>query len=304
MSALTTWMVGQNALSASLLVVPNWEKWSIRWRAGLLLRRTWSGWRNALTGTSWSSTQASARSCPRGGVTSRSRRGWWQANGLKKQLQKTNQHSGSWWTSSWMLFSSKKVNCILSSIIKNVVSRSRCMILPPCLALVRVHLKCYVWVWALHFKEDISMLKWVKWRVTKTVKELEHMMDEDRLRKQGLFCLKKRRLRDTLFLSVTTWVDGARLLPELCSDRMGSSGRKLEHWKWQLDIGKNFFYHEGSQTLKLLALRVCGISVLGRVWDLTGHSPEQPALARPPLSREPHVPSNLSYSIVLFFFGH
>lgn len=58
-----------------------------------------------------------------------------------------------------MLFSSKKVNCILSAIIKNVVSRSRCMILPPCLALVRVHLKCYVWVWALHFKEDISILK-------------------------------------------------------------------------------------------------------------------------------------------------
>lgn len=36
------------------------------------------------------------------------------------------------------------------------------------------------------------------------VKELEHMMDEDRLRKQGLFCLNKRSLRDTLFLSVTT----------------------------------------------------------------------------------------------------
>ena len=39
------------------------------------------------------------------------------------------------------------------------------------------------------------------------VKELEHMMDEDRLRKQGLFCLNKRRLKGVL-ASVCNYLSG------------------------------------------------------------------------------------------------
>lgn len=39
------------------------------------------------------------------------------------------------------------------------------------------------------------------------VKELEHMMDVDRLRKQGFFCLNKRRLGEVL-VSVCNYLSG------------------------------------------------------------------------------------------------
>ena len=144
---------------------------------GLLFRRTWTGWRNGLTGTSWSSTEGSAKSCARWGVTPWNSRSWWQASWLKWDFEKINIF-GSWWTSSWMLFSVKKVNYILNSISINVVRSSRAVIIPPdYLALVRVYLKCYdVWLWHSHFKKDIRILKWVRWRVIEMVKELEHLM--------------------------------------------------------------------------------------------------------------------------------
>lgn len=47
-----TGMLGQSTLSASLLVIQNWEEWMVDQRIVLLFRETWTGWRNGLAGTS------------------------------------------------------------------------------------------------------------------------------------------------------------------------------------------------------------------------------------------------------------
>ncbi|KAK4832344.1 hypothetical protein QYF61_021873 [Mycteria americana] len=48
---------------------------------------------------------------------------------------------------------------------------------------------------------------------------------------------------------------------------------------------KKLFYHEGGETLQKVAQRGCGVSILEDIQNWTKHSPEQPALADPALSK-------------------
>ncbi|KFQ74535.1 hypothetical protein N335_12491, partial [Phaethon lepturus] len=137
-------------------------------------------------------------------------------------------------------------NRIAGCIQSSVASRPREGILPLYSALVRPHLQYCIQLWSPQHRKDMDLLEWVKRRVTKMIRGMEHLCYEDRLRELGLFSLGKRSLWGHLIAAFQYFKgaykkDGDRLFSRACCDRTRGNGVKLKEGRFRLDRRKKFF---------------------------------------------------------------
>lgn len=64
-------------------------------------------------------------------------------------------------------------------------------------------------VLAPQYKRDTVLLDLVQWKVSKTIKGLEHLTYEERLRELGLFSTEQRKIRGIPSMNINIWWEGA-----------------------------------------------------------------------------------------------
>jgi len=92
----------------------------------------------------------------------------------------------------------------------------------------------------------MDLLERVQRKATKTIRGLEHLFYEERLKELELFSLEKRRLwGDRIaafqYLNGAYRKDGENLFRRACCNRTSSNGFKVREGRFRLDIRKTFF---------------------------------------------------------------
>jgi len=120
---------------------------------------------------------------------------------------------------------------MLGCIKRGMARRSREVILPLQSALVRPHLESCIQLWSPQHRKDTELFKWVQRRATKTIRGMEHLFYEKRLRELALFSLQKRRLQGDLmvgFQHIKGVYKKDRFFARTCSKRTRGNSFKLK----------------------------------------------------------------------------
>jgi len=107
---------------------------------------------------------------------------------------------------------------------------------------------------------------------------LAHVTHKQRLRELGLLGLEKRRLKGICVINMPEGRNKeyrTRLFPVVSSERTRGKGHIMRCRKFHSNRRNHLFDCGGDQTLEQAVHRVCGVSILGDIENLTGHSPEQ-----------------------------
>lgn len=121
--------------------------------------------------------------------------------------------------------------------------------------LMRPHLEYCISVWGPQNKKDVELLEQTEKRVMKMIKGLEHLSYGGRLRKLGLFSMKKRRLQGDFTITFLYWKgaykqEGDFLLGVTVIRQRGMA----LNWerKFSLNVRNNVLYSEGGVELGFL----------------------------------------------------
>jgi len=123
----------------------------------------------------------------------------------------------------------QKANHILGCIKRSVASRSTEVILPLYFTLMRSHLDYCIQVWSPQHRKNMDLLEQFQRRATETIRGLEYLYYEERLRVLGLLNLEKRRLQghlvaDIQYLKGACKKAGEKLFTRACCDRTRGNG--------------------------------------------------------------------------------
>ena len=139
-----------------------------------------------------------------------------------------------------------RANRVLGFISRSVSNRSAEVFLKLYLALVRPHLDYAVQFWSPYYRMDIKMLESVQRRMTKMIQGLRNLPYEERLKQLNLHSLERRRVRGDM-IEVYKWMKGLnkgdthKVLLVGEQSRTRNNGFKLDKFRFNRDIGKNWF---------------------------------------------------------------
>ncbi|KAJ7409347.1 hypothetical protein WISP_115512 [Willisornis vidua] len=172
----------------------------------------------------------------------------------------------------------RKANGTLGCVSNSVASRTRSVIIPLYLALVKLHLKSCVQFCASHYKKDIEVLECDQRKAMEQRKSLENKFDKEWLREPELFSLEKRRLRRNLLTLYNHLKAGCSqievsLFSQVTNDRNRGNGLKLHHGRFRLDIKKKVssssvirhWNRPSREAMEVPCLEVFGVM---RMWHL------------------------------------
>ncbi|CAM4568387.1 unnamed protein product [Lepidochelys kempii] len=144
----------------------------------------------------------------------------------------------------------KKANAVLECTRRGISSRDKEVLVPLYKALVRPHLEYCVKFWSPMFKKDEFKLEQVQRRATRTIRGMENLSYERRLKELGLFSLTKRRLRGDMialykYIRGINTGEGEELFKLSANVDTRTNGYKLAIGKFRLEIRQRFLTIRG-----------------------------------------------------------